>query len=263
MTMEVFPDGISVREIQVEIGKGTGSARRVPLQIPQRYYDWSLLLAHFLAPTDAVQTLIPDDRLVPVEYVPGTSVVTLAAFEYRKPATLAPYDEFAIAVPVQFLPAKRVSFVALFRPDESGLGFWVHRLPVTTEESRIAGVNVWGLPKVISEINFKNLGWARRATLIEDGKRVITLQSATGTTRPIAQQFTTFSLLNGELVSARVEALGEFHAWDTPGQAWFELGEHPVADHLRSLKIRNFAIGGLSGQNLKGRLHAPVRAVTR
>lgn len=237
-----------------------GSSTRA-VDVPQRYDEWTLLLAHFPVPTRAVRSWIPADALVPLEYVPGTAVVTLAAFEYLRPATLAPYNEVAIAVPVRPVLNDRGAYASLFQTGASGLGFWVHLLPVTTAESRDVGVSVWGLPKVVARIDFKELHWARRVSLIEGNKPVLTLQAPTGPTREVSQQFTIYSILHGALVRSRIEAHGPLYAWDTAGQASFELGEHPIADELRAMKLRNFAVAGMYGVGLRGTLFGPELGV--
>ena len=45
-------------------------------------------MAHFPASSRPVRNLVPAESLQPVELVPGISVVTLAAFEYRRSAQL-------------------------------------------------------------------------------------------------------------------------------------------------------------------------------
>lgn len=257
MTSPAFPDGIKVRPVALPRHDGVVGASPYSVEVPQRYYDWTMLLAHFPAPTDSVRSWVPDVRLQPVEYVPGHAVITLAAFQYRHPATLAPYDEFAIAVPVRLVNHDDPAPAYLLQRTREETAFWVRYLPVTTDESRHAGTSVWGLPKMVSQIKFEDAGWARRATVVDHGKLLLTLQSITGQGHEMRQEFATYSHLNGELVRSRIEARGRFHAWDGAGQASFELGDHPIADELRRVKVRNFAVAGLSGNAIRGRLYAP------
>lgn len=247
---EDFPDGIpvTVQSIIVE-----GLSR--PLELPQRYYDFGFVLAHFPAPTRRVRALVGGDRLEPVEIVPGLAVVSIAAFEYRVMATLAPYKEVGIMVPVRHAPPRRVPLLPLLCPERYGVGFWVHHLPVTTEEARVAGVDVWGLPKVLATITFADVGWMRRCQLWEDGQHVLTLSAAMAETRQEARPFTAYSRLNGELLSSLVDTRGQYHAWNVPGRASLELGTHPLAGTLRGLDVQRVAVAGLFAFSARSRLH--------
>lgn len=253
MAKDEFPDGIAVTKETVIVGKHT-----VHVELPQRYYDWSFVMTHFPAPTHRVRALLPDDRLVAVEIVPGLAVVTLAAFDYRKMATLAPYKEFAIMVPVRYRPERNIPFLPLLCPDAYDVGFWVHHLPVTTQEACDVGIGVWGLPKVVAEIEFRDVGWSRQCELWEDGDHVLTLSSHMGETRREARQFSAFSVLEGVLLKSLVDTRGQYHAWNVPGMASFELGTHPVADQLRDLEVQNLAFAGLFAFSAKSRLHPGV-----
>jgi hypothetical protein len=248
--MAEFPDGIAVTQHQFTVDDRTHD-----IELPQRYYDFSFILAHFPAPSRGLRGLLPDDRLDLVEIVPGLGVLSLAAFEYRHMATLQPYNEVAVMVPVRWEPKTSVPLLPLLWPDEYRVGFWVHHLPVTTQEACDAGVAVWGLPKVVAKITFQDVGWTRRCELWEDGEHVLTLSARTGETRRQPRRFSAISCLNGELLTALVDTRAEYYAWNVPGQASFTLGTHPVAETLRHLDVQNFAIAGLFAFAARSRLH--------
>jgi hypothetical protein len=77
----------------------------VRIRLPVRYSDWSWMSALFPALAASVRRLLPTNKLKPVLLMPGITMVALAAFEYRKIADVEPYNEFAVAVPVQYEPA--------------------------------------------------------------------------------------------------------------------------------------------------------------
>jgi len=170
-------------------------------------------------------------------------------------ATLAPYNEFAVMVPVRYGPDWNIPFLPLLDPDHYDVGFWVHHLPVTTQEACDVGIGVWGFPKVVAEIEFRDVGWVRECDVWEDGEHVLTLSSAMGETRREARRFYAYSVLEGELVKTLVDTRGEYYAWNVPGRASFELGTHRVADELRDLEVQNFAIAGLFTFSTRSRLH--------
>ena len=250
-TKQPFPDGIPVEEYEVTVG-----GRMRVVELPQRYYDWSFTMAHFPAPTRRVRELLPDDRLVAVELVPGIAVVSLAAFEYRRMATLQPYNEVAVMVPVRYEPDRNIPLLPMLWPDRFDVGFWVHHLPVTTQEACDVGIGVWGLPKVVADdITFRDVGWMRRCELREDGEHVLTLSAMMGETRYEARPYYAFSVLDGELLKTLVDTRGQYYTWYVPGRASFSLGRHEVSEALRELEVENLAIAGLFAFTAKSRLH--------
>jgi hypothetical protein len=233
--------------------------QRRPVELPQRYYDFSFIMAHFPAPIWGVRKLLPDDdTLVPVEIVPGLAIVSLAAFEYRQMATLQPYNEVAVMVPVRHQPETRIPLLPLLWPDEFEVAFWVHHLPVTTEEARAAGLTIWNLPKVVADIRFKDVGWMRHCSLHEDGQHVLTLSSRIDETRRDARAFYALSMQRGKLLRSLVDTQADYHAWFVPGGASFRLGNHPKARLLRSVGMWNVAVAGLYASSARSRLHPGV-----
>jgi len=248
-----FPDGIPVTIQPVTVG---GRGRPVlDFELPQRYYDWSFIMAHFPAPTRSVETLVPVEGLEPVQIVPGLAVISLAAFEYRQMATLSAYNEVAIMVPVRYRPSPNIPLLPLLCPDEYDVGFWVHPLPVDTQEACDVGVQVWGLPKVVAKITFEDVGWMRRCQLEEDGQHVLTLSAAMGETRLESRRFYAYSVLNGRLLKALVDTRAQYHAWSVPGGASVTLGTHQIARTLRELFLQTTAFAGLFAFTAKSRLH--------
>ncbi len=247
-----FPDGIAVVDRPV-------LGQRRPVELPQRYYNFSFIMAHFPAPIWGVRKLLPDDEdLVPIEIVPGLAIVSLAAFEYRKMATLAPYNEVAVMVPVRHRPETRIPLLPLLWPDEFEVAFWVHHLPVTTREACAAGLGIWNLPKVVADIRFEDVGWMRHCSLREDGQDVLTLSSRIDETRFDARAFYALSIQRGKLLRSLVDTQAEYHAWFTPGGASFTLGTHPRARQLRSVGMWNIAVAGLYASSARSRLHPGV-----
>jgi hypothetical protein len=230
-----------------------------PVELPQRYYDFSFIMAHFPAPLWGVRKLLPDDdALVPVEIVPGLAIVSLAAFEYRQMATLQPYNEVAVMVPVRHQPETRIPLLPLLWPDEFEVAFWVDHLPVTTQEACAAGLTIWNLPKVVADIRFKDIGWMRHCSLYEDGQHVLTLSSRIDETQFDARAFYALSMQGGKLLRSLVDTQADYHAWFSPGGASFRLGSHPRARRLRSVGIWNIAVAGLYASSARSRLHPGI-----
>ena len=230
------------------------------VELPQRYYRFSFMIASFPAPTRCVRRLLPNDDLVAVEIAPGIAVVTLGAWQYLpRIANLDPYNEFALMVPVRYKPERYVPLLPLLQPDAFDVAFWIDYLPVTTAQARDAGIGIWGYPKVVADIKFSDVGWMHTCRLTDEDGDALLFSSAMGETRPQGRDFYTYSIRNGELLHTRIETRGQYHVWNTPGQASFELGNHPIANKLRYLEVKNLAVGGLYARGVKMRLYEGTR----
>lgn len=248
-----FFDGVEVEQTELSTGTFIG--------LPVRYLEWSAMMAHFPAPTAAIRRLLPTDRLKPAELVPGTGIVSLAAMEYRRIADVEPYNEFGIMVPVLYEPARNVPGLPLLMPDRfERFGLYVHHLPVTTEEARVFGVELWGYPKFVAEIGFEETGRARRCRLSCDGKAIATLEVAKSATRARPMNLFSYTVKDGQLLRTRIQAEGQMSSARFRGGASCDLGDHPVAEELRDLGMRRTAVERLYAPQVQSMLHrASVR----
>lgn len=235
-----FFDDVKVKVVTVRRGN-----RTYRFELPQRYYDWSFMMAHFPACAAKVRALVPG-KLQPVQLAPGVGIVSLAAFEYRRTATLKPYNEFSIMVPVLPHPAASIPALPLLYPDRyPDLGFYIRHLPVNTQEACDIGIEVWGFPKFLAEITFEDVGWMRRCRLEVDGKHVITLDVRTSETKTGARDFYAYPQKDGKFLKTRVETRLKYNETRFAGGASYMLGDHWIARELRVLGMRRIAVGRL------------------
>ena len=243
-----FFAGVSVEETELSTGARIG--------LPVRYYEWSAMMAHFPAPAAAIRELLPSDRLKPAELVPGTGIVSLAAMEYRRIADVEPYNEFGIMVPVLYEPARNIPGLPLLVPDRFGrFGLYVHHLPVTTEEARVFGVEIWGYPKFLAEISFEETDRVRRCRLRADGKSIATLEVRKSATKAGAMDLFSYTVKDGQLLHTRIQAQGELSTARFRGGASCDLGDHPIAEELRALGMRRTAVERLYAPQIQSMLH--------
>src|SRR5512139_2411479 len=192
---ENFFSGAKSEEVRISTG--------TRIRLPERYFDWSWMNAFFPAPASAVRRLLPSDKLKPFLIMPGLSMVSLTAMEYRKIADVAPYNEFSIAVPVQYeppvnVPGLPVLFHPLFSPRwYRKFGMYIHHLPVTTKDARDFGVEIWGYPKIVAEISFEDAGGMRRCRLRAEGKDIVVLDVSKMATREQRIDLYTYSVKDG------------------------------------------------------------------
>lgn len=244
-----FFAGAGVEETELSTGARIG--------LPVRYYEWSALMAHFPAPTAALRGLLPSGRLRPAELIPGTGVVSLAAMEYRRIADVQPYNEFGIMVPVLYESSRNVPVLPLLAPQRfRGFGLYVHHLPVTTEEARIFGIEIWGYPKFLAEIDFEETDRVRRCRLQADGKSILTLEVAKTATRARPLDLYSYTVKDGQLLHTRVQAEGQVGITRFRGGARCDLGDHPVAEELRALRMGGTAVERLYAPQVQSMLHA-------
>jgi hypothetical protein len=244
---ETFLDAVEVEQVELSSGARIG--------LPIRYYDWALMMAHFPAPTSAVRELLPSDRLKPAQLRPGTAILSMVAMEYRQIADLAPYNEFAIMVPALYEPAINIPALPLLLPQWFGrLGFYIHHLPVTTQQAFEGGVEIWGYPKFVAEIGFEDLPEAHRCRLRADGKDILTLEVDKLATRASTTDFYTYSVKDGQLLKTLVQAQGQIGIARDKGGASYTLGDRPIAE-VRALGMEGTAVERRYAPQLQSLLH--------
>jgi hypothetical protein len=241
-----------VQQILVQAG-----ARSHPFELPQRYYDWSMMLASFPASASRVRRLLPSTKLAPVQIVPGLGLVSLAAFEYRQAATLAPYNEVAIMIPVRCQARVNFPLLPLLFPSWfKDLGFYVVHLPVTTQEACDIGVSLWGFPKFVADIRFREEEGVRRCHLRHDGKHILTFEAKVP--RNEAERFKdylAYPVKDDYLLKTQVQTKARYAERRFPFGASFQLGDHPIAEQIRELRPWQIALGRLYGVQAKSLLN--------
>jgi len=243
-----FFDSVTVEPIVLSTG--------MRLALPVRYRDWTAIMAHFPISAPAVRAILPTDRLRPVELVPGTAILTLAAMEYRSIDDVEPYNELGVMVPVRYEPRINVPALPLIAPERfERFGLYVWHLPVTTQAAYEFGVEIWGYPKFIAEITFENGPVARRCRLRADGMDILTLEvkHVPTTRRPI--DFHSYTVKDDQLLRTRIEVQGDVGLARLPGGASMVLGDHPIARDLRRLRIGREPVQRLYAPRIQSMLH--------
>lgn len=235
----------------------TVEGRSYEFGLPQRYYDWSFMMAHFPAPLGGLRALLPTAKLQPVRALPGLGLLSLAAFEYRQAADLAPYNEFAVMVPVLLEPRVNAPALPLLvRSWFPTLGFYIHRLPVTTQQACDVGIGVWGFRKSVATIAFDETDDVRRCRWQEGTAQVATLEVRKAHAPDCFQDFVAYPVKEGTLRPTRVQTRGAHAERRRPGGASVTFGDHPIAAELRQLGVWRFALGCIYTPRAESFLHA-------
>jgi hypothetical protein len=228
-----FFEGIAHAEIP--LGQRT-------IHVPIFYYDVMTMSAQFLAPLDAIRTVLPSLRMHPLRVTPRQGVVNISTFAYRD-CDLGPYNEVSISIPF-FLDRPSPLFVGTLRKGPDVPKAYVHRLPVTTEVARDAGVEFAAYPKFVASITFEKDGDWLCCRLAQEEQQILTLACRTGDAVSVPRyRMHPFTHLDGRLLRCEFVLSERQQATSRKATAVrLDLGDHPIAQELRELGITR-AIG--------------------
>ena len=187
--------------------------------------------ATFTVPATAAQRLI-DYSGLRVARIAGTlGICTLGAVQYTD-CDLGPYNEVALAIVVEPHDGSPAGSMA-----SGNLTTLIHRLPVNQEFTCAAGRDIWGFPKWICDITWRQQGGRTDVVLVDDNELILAL----GVKRsPIPvpgneMEMRCYSWREGVLrLTPWTMRLSGVRM--RPGGAEIEVGaNHEVAEELRSL----------------------------
>lgn len=196
------------------------------VELPAVVRDASSGSVMYMVDRAAAQKLIPD-AFEAVEAAPGKTQLTLVIVDYRD-NDLGDYDEVGI-----------LFFVKPAGKPDAELGSYIYKLPVNQGFTCEAGCRIWGFPKSVEEIDFTYAGDRATCRLAMDGQHVLTLTVPRGGAGETpAQPAVGYTLIEG-IPHRNVFTRGGRGEQTVPGGAGvtLELGDHPIADELRSLGL--------------------------
>jgi hypothetical protein len=214
---------------------------------PTFYADVGCAIAIFLCDYRRALALMPHPSLQPVRMPRGRAVVLLSCYQYRKVLGLAPYNEIAMTIPVMAgRPGPPLLPLVM---DLEGKGYYVFSMPVTSLENQIRGTRLWGLPKLVEEIDV-TVDDERCTTVARDaaGEPYFELSvPTTGGPKRFDECGILYTLREGRLLRSRTCFAGDFQVrtdfsrlWrrgGATGQAVLKLGRSPRAEVLRQLAV--------------------------
>jgi hypothetical protein len=223
-----FFGGVETQEVAISTGKR--------ISLPVKFLDWTGTMAHFPAPAAGLRRLLPSKKLKPALLAPGTGILSVMTMEYRQTADVEPYNEVAIMVPVMYDPLiNPPGLPLLFHQRFERFGFYIHHLPVTTQEAFDYGVEIWGYPKFVAEITFDEDDRERRCHWRSDGRHVLTLTVSRRAGKPRTMYSTNYTVKDGQLLKTPLKMQMECAISRFRGGASLVLGDHLIADELRAL----------------------------
>jgi hypothetical protein len=204
----------------------------------------------YLVPLTAAQRLVDPTGLEATGPLPGRALVALAVCRYDD-TDLDSYHEVALSVVVRPHDAPRRASMAhrLREFGQGAIGAYIHRLPVDQEFTCAAGRDVWGFPKWITTIDIDEprssdpqSGSSTTVRLVDDGTHILTLaMSSNGPVRLPAHAAPSYSFRDGVLRRTEWTTTSEGVSGRLGGTT-MALGDHPMADELRSLGLPKRAL---------------------
>jgi hypothetical protein len=215
--------------------------RTVTLPVVVR--DAASAAATYLVPVAAARKLLPGPELDVVEVLPGRSLFSIACIDYRD-NDLGDYDEVSLALFVRPRGARAgipyLGTVVDFL--RSRVATYIYKLPVNQSFTCEAGRGIWGFPKTVEDIAFRDAGERRECQLAMDGRHVLTFSVRRHGTRTLPDTpMVTYSYVDGSLHRTAFTS-GARGVGIRPGGADLALGDHPLADELRALGLPKRAL---------------------
>ncbi len=209
-------------------------------KLPVFYYDNTALSLIMTGATRAIKALLPHPDMHPLELYPGRALVAFNAFEYRD-SDIDPYGEFSISFPISFARRSWPGLGVLRRWRQDCFESYVWQLPVTTEIARWGGVELYGYPKFVADIEFTRTPQKILCELGVDGTRILSLEGdcLQGLKAAAPLRYKTYSMKNGLPLCANID-LNPLQFAQTTRRNAARLQLHPghaIADTLLALDL--------------------------
>jgi len=219
-----------VQQHEVQISGGS-------CEVPILYREVFAAGATFVAPTLALKGLLPTSNLVPAELWPGKGLLSFMAFDYRD-SSIGPYRELAMAVAVRYRPRFNAPFVPALRMSVSlSFEIFIWQLPLSSDLGLRAGIDIWGFPKFLADIEFSQDDKTVSCALAEEGRPILSLEINKNAAKMKTYfDFVIYSEKDGELLMTRVDGVSSSLGRSfRPGAARLELGDHPLSRKIREV----------------------------
>ena len=208
--------------------------------LPILYYRDDAFALYFTADFEKVKAAMPSDKLHPVILPGNKAIVAICAFNYID-TSIGSYGEVAVALPAVFdkqLTSFSGLLAAIRESGYPGFGVVVMHLPVTRVEARDAGRGEWGYTKFLADMHFSISPEYMECRMLEGDAPIIDMRlKRKGFYLRDKKPLTTFSVKNGDLIKTVIPQTATKRISLMPGGSRLELGDHPVAESIRSLGI--------------------------
>ena len=246
-----------------DAGSATYAIHGREVRLPVEVRDASTTVAFYVVAAAAAQRLVAPTGLRVATILPGRTLCTIGAVDYYD-NDLGTYHEVAITFFVRERGARTLPFFGtLLGLIRGTLATYVHHLPVDAEFTCEAGQTIWGFPKFMSEIAIIHGRGRQTAVLTVGGQHVLTQSVRTGGSRTMPERDqVSYALRDGALYRTRARMRGTGMGVRMGG-AKLELGDHPIADELRTLGLPKGALASSTIAHMSATFYAATRSDVR
>jgi hypothetical protein len=216
---------------------------------PTFYGDVTCAMGIFLCSYEKAERMMIDPQIKPVRMPRGRSIVAFSCYEYKQVLGVAPYNEIAMTIPVMAKATVNPPILPMVLNGLPGFGYYVFSMPVTSLENQIRGRKIWGLPKVVEEIDLREEGTDCITTAKEaTGETYFTLRvPTTGKPERFDVRSNLYSKLDGTILRSETsfastfavtKYMGELLKTGTkPARPFLTLSDTPSGRTLKELDI--------------------------
>lgn len=214
-----------------------------PFTLPMFFYETEMFFAVFVVDRARAQEITGAEDLDAVDIGQGKALAAIACYNYKN-CSIKPYKEVGLAIASVPKGAKAPDdpmATMLGDPDASHMAFYVANLPVTTQQAVAAGIEAWGFPKFLAQIDYRLDGNRFDcSTANPDGSGAIfrlSGEAGPGVPAP-SMQTAYFTRLDGKTLRLHGITRGQTRAC-LPGSLKLEVqaSDHPMARNLRHLGL--------------------------
>lgn len=229
-----------------EAGQRSFRIDDVDLGYPTLFRDGASAAALFVVNARVAQLLIEETGFEIAEIVPGRAILAFTCVHYTD-TDCGVYEETAQAFFVRRLdrsgslldsiPGVGPYLSSWHNLLTGNIASYTWRLQVTTRLSQQCGLQMWGFPKEIADIEFQQRDGQVHCSLRMDDRDVFHFSTKTrGSNTPAPITSTVYSIYEG---AQHVSHLSQSYRETgfSLGGATIALGDHPMADALRSLGL--------------------------
>jgi hypothetical protein len=216
---------------------------------PTLYKDVSCGIGIFMCSYSEAQKLLPHPAMRPVSMPGNRAVVIFSCYEYRTVMNMRPYNEIAMTIPILMGPGLSLPVLPLISKVFRNFGYHVFSMPVTSEENRLRGQKLWGIPKVTERIDIaQNNGYSTTVAFDSNGKEYFRLDvPMEGSPTAFDETGHLYTVRDGAVLKAQTNFKGQFNVNKHMGLLFnkgkksdrplLRLGDSPRAEALKRLEI--------------------------
>ncbi len=216
---------------------------------PTFYGDVTCAQAIFLCSYEKAAKMMLHPQIKPVRMPRGRALLAFSCYIYNQVMGVGPYNEIAMTIPVMVDPGINLPVVPMIADIFKNFGYYVFSMPVTSLENQLRGVKIWGLPKVVHEIDiYRDGDDCMTVGIDEKGYQYMQLRVPTGG-RPIEFDVTSnlYTQMGDRLCQSETNFKATFNVikhmnllWQKgkkPDREYLTIGKGPLADTLREMEI--------------------------